>query len=124
MNEMAETVRENNIQVSLGGGDEGSQLALILAVDILEGDDSGGLLVNDGTETGLALDNDVGDTHLAAESGEEDNELDGVNIVSDDDEGSLLGLYEGNSVVQTVLDEEGLLLRLLCYQNMIRREQC
>lgn len=61
------------------------------------------------TETSLALDNDVGNTHLAAESGEENNELDGVNIVSDDDEGSLLSLDEGNGVVQTVLDEERLL---------------
>ena len=113
MNEMAKTIRDRYIQVSLGGGDEGSQLALILAIDILEGDDSGGLLVDDGTETGLALDDDVGDTHLAAESGEEDNKLDGVNIVGDDDKGSLLGLDEGNTVVQTVLDEEGLLGVLL-----------
>ena len=113
MNEMAKTIRDRYIQVSLGGGDEGSQLALILAVDILEGDDSGGLLVDDGTETGLALDDDVGDTHLAAESGEEDNELDGVNVVGDDDKGSLLGLNKGNAVVETVLDEEGLLGVLL-----------
>ena len=69
--------------------------------------------MDDGTETGLALDDDVGDTHLAAESGEEDNKLDGVNIVGDDDKGSLLGLDEGNTVVQTVLDEEGLLRVLL-----------
>ena len=65
--------------------------------------------MDDRAETGLALDDDVGDTHLAAESGEEDNKLDGVNIVGDDDKGSLLGLDEGNTVVQTVLDEEGLL---------------
>ena len=82
MNEMAKTVRENNIQVSLGGGDEGSQLALILAVNILEGDDSGGLLVDDRAETGLALDDDVGNTHLAAKSGKEDNELNGVVLPS------------------------------------------
>ena len=111
-------------QVRLGGTDKGGKLTLVLALDVLDAEDSSGLLVNDRAETSLALDDDVGDTHLAAESREENNELDGVNIVSDDNEGSLLGLYEGNSVVQTVLDKEGLLLRLLGYQNMIRREQC
>ena len=69
--------------------------------------------MDDRTETSLALDDDVGDTHLATEGREEDNELDGVNIVGDDDKGSLLGLDEGNTVVQTVLDEEGLLRVLL-----------
>ena len=116
MNEMTKTVRENNIQVSLGGGDEGSQLALILAVDILEGDDSGGLLVNDRAKTSLALDNDVGDTHLATEGGEEDDELDGVDVVGDDDERRLLRLDQGNGVVETVLDKQrllGILLRIV-----------
>ena len=114
---------ERYVQVGLGGADKGGEFTLVLALDVLDNKDSSGLLVDDRAETSLALDDDVGDTHLAAESREENNELDGVNIVSDDDEGSLLGLYEGNSVVQTVLDEKGLLLRLLGYQNMIQREQ-
>ena len=96
-------------QVGLRGGDEGGKLTLILALDVLDGKDGGSLLVNDRAETGLALDDDVGDAHLAAERGEEDNELDGVDIVSDDNERSLLGLDEGNAVVEAVLDEEGLL---------------
>ena len=100
-------------QVSLGGRDESCKLALVLALDILEGQDSSRLLVNDGPETSLALHNDVGHTHLAAEGGKENDELDRVNIVGDDDKGSLLGLDEGNTVVQTVLDEEGLLGVLL-----------
>ena len=61
------------------------------------------LLVDDGAETSLALDNGVGDTHLLAESGKEDNELNGVNIVGDEDEGSLLVLDEADNVVQTEL---------------------
>ena len=69
--------------------------------------------MDDSSEAGLALDNGIGDTHLAAESGEEDNELDGVNIVGDNNKGSLLGLDEGNAVVQAVLDKEGLLGVLL-----------
>ena len=59
-------------------------------------------------QTSLALDDDVGDTHLAAESREEDNEFDGVDVVGDDDEGSLLGLDESDDVVQAILDEERL----------------
>lgn len=67
------------------------------------------LLVDDRSETGLALDNGVWDTHLLAESGEEDNELDGVDIVGDEDKRSLLVLNEANNVVETVLDGVGLL---------------
>ena len=65
--------------------------------------------MDDRAETGLALDDDVRDAHLAAERGEEDNELDGVDVVRDDDERRLLGLNEGYAVVQAVLDEVGLL---------------
>ena len=37
-------------------------------------------------EPGLALDDGVGDTHLAAKSREEDDQLDGVNVVGDQDQ--------------------------------------
>ena len=98
-----------HVQVGLRGTDEGGKLTLVLALHVLEGKDGGGLLVDDGAETSLALDNDIGDTHLAAQGGEEDDELDGVNVVGDDDEGRLLRLNQGDGVVETVLDEEGLL---------------
>jgi len=105
-------------EVGLSSADEGREFTLVLRLNVLESKDGCGLLVDDGTETGLALYDDVGDTHLAAESGEEDNELDGVDIVGDDDEGSLLGLNKSNDVVKTVLDEEGLLgLILLSLSN-------
>lgn len=71
------------------------------------------LLVDDGTETGLALDDGVGDTHLAAESRKEDDKLDRVNVVGDQDESRLLGLDEGDNVVETVLDDVGLLADIL-----------
>lgn len=90
-------------------GDELGQLGLVLGADLGESEDSGGLLVNDGTETGLALDDNVGDTHLAAEGGEEDNELDGVDVVGDQDERGLLVLDEADNVVQTELGGVGLL---------------
>ena len=69
--------------------------------------------MNDRTETGLALDDGVGDTHLAAEGGKEDDELNGVDIVGDEDESGLLGLNEGDNVVETVLDDVGLLADVL-----------
>lgn len=71
------------------------------------------LLVDDGTETSLALDDGVRDTHLAAESGQENHQLNGVNIVGDEDQGSLLVLNQADDVVQTVLDGVGLLGNIL-----------
>lgn len=65
--------------------------------------------MDDRTETGLALDDNIGDTHLAAEGGEEDNQLNGVDVVGDQDEGGLLVLDEANNVVQTELGGVGLL---------------
>ena len=97
-------------QVGFGSTDEGSEFALVLALDILKGKDSSGLLVDDRAETSLSLDDHIRDTHLAAESGKEYDELDRVDIVGDDDEGSLLGFDECNNVVETVFDEERLLV--------------
>lgn len=69
--------------------------------------------MDDGTETGLALDDGVGDTHLLAERGKEDDELNGVNIVGDEDERRLLVLDETDNVVETVLDSVRLLADVL-----------
>lgn len=71
------------------------------------------LLVDDSAETGLALDNGVGDTHLLAERRKEDDELNRLNVVGDEDEGSLLVLNQANDVVETVLDGVGLLADVL-----------
>lgn len=84
--------------------DELGELSLVLGADLGDGEDSGGLLVDDRTETGLALDNCVWDTHLAAEGWEEDDQLNWVNIVGDEDESSLLVLNQADDVVETVLD--------------------
>lgn len=60
--------------------------------------------MDDRTETSLALHNSVGDTHLLAQRGKEDNELDGLDIVGNEDKRSLLVLDETDNVVETVLD--------------------
>lgn len=101
--------------VDLDGRDELGELSLVLRLDFTESENGSSLATDDGTETSLALDDSVGDTHLAAESGEEDDELDRVDIISDDDEVGLLVLDEGDDVVESRLDEEGLLglVRLL-----------
>lgn len=65
--------------------------------------------MDDSSQTGLALYDGEGDTHLAAESRQEDDELNGVDIVGDQDQGGLLVLNQANNVVQTVLDGVGLL---------------
>lgn len=96
-------------EVGLGGRDEGSKSLLVLGPDLGDGNSGGSLLAGDQTEPGLALHDNVRDTHLPAESGKEDNELYGVNVVGNDNELSLLGLDEGNNVVETVLGEDGLL---------------
>jgi hypothetical protein len=95
--------------VSLGSRDEVGESLRVLGSDIGDGDSGGGLLAGDQTEPGLALDDNVRDTHLSAKSGEEDDELNGLNIVGDGDELGLLGLDKGDNVVKTVLGEDGLL---------------
>lgn len=97
----------------LDGGDELGELALVLGADLGEGQNGGGLLVDDSAETGLALDNGVRDTHLLAQGRQEDDKLDGVNIVGDEDQRGLLVLDEADNVVETVLDSVGLLADIL-----------
>jgi hypothetical protein len=70
--------------------------------------------VHDGTESGLALHDDVGDTHLAAQGWEEDDELDWIDVVSDDDEGCFLGFDKGNAMVKAVFNVKRLLRFLGC----------
>ena len=65
--------------------------------------------MDNSTKTSLALDNGVWDTHLTAKSRKENNQLDGVNVVGDQNERGLLVLDQTDNVVETVLDVVGLL---------------
>jgi len=69
--------------------------------------------VDDRAKSSLALYDGVGDAHLAAESRKEDDQLNGVNIVGDEDQRCLLVLDESNNVVETVLRGIGLLADVL-----------
>ena len=95
-------------EVGVDSRDNGSQLSLIGLRDFGQSKSSGSLLVDECTETSLTLDNTVRDTHLTAESREPENQLNGVNIISNDDQLGLLGLNQSGNVVDTVLDDNGL----------------
>lgn len=71
------------------------------------------LLVDDSSETSLALDDGVRDTHLAAQSRQEDNELNGVDVMGDQNKRGLLILDQADNVVETVLDGVRLLADIL-----------
>ena len=51
--------------------------------------------------------------HLAPQGGEEDDRLDGVDVVCDDDKRGFLSFDEGDDVVEAEFDEGGLLGALL-----------
>jgi hypothetical protein len=69
--------------------------------------------VNNGAEPGFALYYRVGDAHLAAQSGKEDDQLNGVNVVGDQDQLRLLVLDEADNVVETELGGVRLLGHIL-----------
>lgn len=97
------------VVVGLDGRHEGSEIVLVFGLDISQNDGSSSLLVDEGSETRLGLDDAVGDSHLAAKGGQPEDELNGINIVGDDNQLGLLGFYESGDVVDTVLDHDGLL---------------
>lgn len=55
--------------------DQESQVGLILLVNVSDGQDGGGLLVDNTSESGLALDNDVRDVLLSAQSRQPQDKL-------------------------------------------------
>jgi len=97
----------------LDGSDELGEFRLVFRADLSDSEDGSGLLVDDGAKTSLALDDGVRDTHLAAESGQENNEFNGVDIIGDEDERSLLVLNKTDNMVETVLDGVWLLADIL-----------
>jgi hypothetical protein len=102
-------VIQSSLQVRLSSGNDSAEVLLVFTLNILQSEDGGSLLVDDGAQTRLRLDNNVRDAHLAAESRKEDNKLNGVDIIGNNDKGSLLSLDEGNAVVQAIFDKEWLL---------------
>jgi len=115
----------------LDGGNQLGQLVLVLGTNFGDGQDSGSLifsqhsarkllkrtmtdlLVDNSAQTSLALDDGIGDAHLLAQRRQEDDQLNGVDVVGDQDQRGLLVLNEADDVVQAVLDSVGLLADVL-----------
>lgn len=70
------------------------------------GKGSSGLLVDKLSKSCLTLDEAVWNTHFLAKSWQEDNELNWVDVMSNDDELSLSLLNQGGDVVETELEAD------------------
>jgi hypothetical protein len=88
------------------------QLGHVFGADAREADGRRRLLCAQGTETSLVLDNHKGNLHLTAESGQPHDEFNGIDIVGNQDQGSLLLFHQGRHVFETKLD---LVRRLLVF---------
>lgn len=89
------------------------KILLILLLNLSESKAGSGLLVDEGTESGLSLNEAVRNIVLSAESRKVENELDGVDVVGDDNELGLSVLDEGGDVGKSELNNDGLLSGLL-----------
>lgn len=63
------------------------------------------LIVNDSSETGFAFNNGIRNTHFPAQGRKEDDQLNGINIIWDENQARLLVLNQANNVIQTILDD-------------------
>ena len=62
-----------------------------------------------GAQPGFTLDDGVRDSHFLAECGQEDYELDGVDVVGDEDQCRFFVFDQADDVVKAVFDGVGLL---------------
>jgi hypothetical protein len=69
--------------------------------------------VHNRAQSSFALNDGIRHAHLSAERGQEDDELNGVDIVGDEHQRRLLVLDEAHDVVEAVLDRVGLLADIL-----------
>ena len=98
-----------NLGVSVASVLATSESSLILRIDTGQADAGGSLLVDESTELSLTSNDGVSDTHLVAESGEPHNKFEGIDVVGNQNNLSLL-LDELGDVVETVLGDEDVLL--------------
>jgi len=101
------------VEVRLDGLDQLGESGAISGFDVSDGQTGASLPASDAAETSLVLDDAIRDSHLAAQGGEEENELDGVDVVGDEDELSLLLFDEGRDGVYSLTDDGGALGRLI-----------
>ena len=97
------------VELSLELLGEGLKIGEVFTANFGEGNTGSSLGVDELTEGSLSADETEGDSLLSAESGEEDNKLDWVNIVSNHNELSFLLLNKSGDVVKTKLEVNWLL---------------
>lgn len=97
------------VKLSLEKGAELLEIDEVFTADLGESDASGCLKVDKFAKVGLATDEAEGDTLLAAESGQVNNELDGIDVVGDNDHLGLVLLDQRGDVVEAELKVHGLL---------------
>jgi len=95
--------------VNIDGLSEGLKGRLVLFRYTNNSNSGGSLLSDQSAKARLALDNAVWDLHLSAESRQPNDQLNWINVVSDDDKLSLLLLDQSGNVVDTVLEDVWLL---------------
>lgn len=115
----------------LGQSNQVGEVGAELGIDLGDGEDGSGLLVNNLTQSGLTLNDDVRDTHLNAQSGQPHDDLkeldlsitidtkasilnkltylNRVDVVGNNNQLGFLGLNQRSNVVDTHLDKLGLL---------------
>merc|ERR1711920_930705 len=89
------------VVVGLHGLDELGELLFVLVFDVSKSDTGALLSANELSKSGLAFDDAVWNVHLSAESWKVDNDLNWVDIVSNNDELSLLSLDQVDDLVDT-----------------------
>merc|ERR1719383_246610 len=81
----------------------------VLRLDVGDAQGGAGLAPSNTSKAGFVLDNAVGNAHLAAEGRQVENQLNGVDIVGDDDELGLLLLDKSGDGVDALPDHGGAL---------------
>jgi len=97
------------VEVGLHCLDELVEGATITRLDVSDGEAGAVLPASHTTEASLVLHDAIGNAHLAAKSGEEENELDGIDVIGDADQLRLLFLHERRHGVNAVADHGGAL---------------
>jgi len=84
------------------------KILVVFLTDFSKSDAGGSLLVDELAEACFSLDESIGNTLLAAESGQEDEELNRINIMSHDNKLSFAWFNELGYVVETELEDDWL----------------
>jgi len=87
------------------------QGATVSRLNTSDGHAGSGLPAGHAAEPRLVLDDAVWNAHLAAQCGQEQNKLQGIDVISNDDELGFLLLHEGGHSVDTVTHHRGSLGR-------------